>query len=57
MVTMQCSLQASVSVTGEFLLKFDLKNMMSTYTKDLLWGKWPKIARFQIKKLQIARVL
>ncbi len=54
---MQYTLQASVPFTGEFLPNFDLKNMISTYTKDLLWEKWPKFARFQIKKLQIARIL
>ncbi len=54
---MQYSLQASVSFTGEFWPNFELRNMISTYTKDLLWEKWPKFARFQIKKLEIARVL
>jgi hypothetical protein len=57
MGTMQYSLQASVSFTGEFWPNFELRNMISTYTKDLLWEKWPKFARFQIKKLEIARVL
>jgi hypothetical protein len=29
-----CSLQHSVSFTGKFWLNFDLKNMISTYTKE-----------------------
>jgi hypothetical protein len=26
--------------------KFNLKNMISTYTKDFPWKNWPKFARF-----------
>ncbi len=50
---MQYSLQAGVSFTGEILSNFDLKNMISTYTKDLLLEKWPKFATFQILKKKL----
>jgi hypothetical protein len=36
----------SVSCTGEFSPNFDPKNMISTYSKDFLWKKWPKFTRF-----------
>ncbi len=36
--------------TGEFLPKFDLKNMLSTYAKDFSWKILPKFARFQKEK-------
>jgi hypothetical protein len=29
----------SISFIGEFLPNFDLKNMISTYTKDFSWKK------------------
>ncbi len=32
---------------GEILPNFDLKNMISTYSKDSPWKKWPKFANFQ----------
>jgi hypothetical protein len=32
--------------TGEFLPDFDLKNMISTNTKDFSWKKSPKFAKF-----------
>jgi hypothetical protein len=32
----------SVSFTGEFSPNFDLKNLISTYTKDFSWGKKKK---------------
>jgi len=34
---------------GEISRKFDLKNMISTYTKDFSWRNWSKFARFQRK--------
>jgi hypothetical protein len=37
--------------TGEFLPKFDLKNMISTSAKDFSWEKLPKFARFQKEKI------
>jgi len=37
--------------TGEFLPKFDLKNVISTYAKDFSWEKLPKFARFQKEKI------
>jgi hypothetical protein len=42
---------------GEILPNFDLRNMISTYAKDFPWKKWPKFARFPIKKFQIIRFL
>ncbi len=36
----------SVSCRVEFSPNFDLKNMISTYSKNFLWKKWPKFARF-----------
>jgi hypothetical protein len=42
---------------GEILPNFDLKNMISSYTKDFPWKKWPKFVRFPIKKFQIIRFL
>jgi len=42
---------------GEILPNFDLKNMISTYTKDFPPKKWPKFIRFPIKKFQIIRFL
>ncbi len=38
--------------TGEFLPKFDLKNMISAYAKDFSWKILPKFARFQKEKIQ-----
>jgi len=38
--------------TGKLLPNFDLKNMISIYTKDFAWEKWPKFRRFGIKKFQ-----
>jgi len=32
---------------GEISSNFDFKNMISTYSKDFPWKKWPKFARFQ----------
>ncbi len=41
----------SVSLTYEFWPNFDLKNMISTYTKDFPWEKkWLKFAGFLIFK-------
>ncbi len=37
--------------TGEFLPKFDLKNMISTYAKDFSWKILPKFAIFQKEKI------
>jgi hypothetical protein len=31
---------------GEISPDFDLKNMISTYTKDFPWKKWAKIRQF-----------
>jgi hypothetical protein len=42
--------------TGEFLPKFDLKNMISTYAKDFSWKKLLKSARFQKEKIPNRRV-
>jgi hypothetical protein len=42
---------------GEILPNFNLKNMISTYSKDSPWKKWPKFARFPIEKFQIIRFL
>jgi hypothetical protein len=42
---------------GELLPNFDLKNMISIFTKDFSWEKWLKFKRSQIKKFQIANVL
>jgi hypothetical protein len=36
----------SVSFTGKFSPNFDLKNMITTYTKEFSQEKWPKFARF-----------
>jgi hypothetical protein len=47
----------SVFFTGELLPNFDLKNMISIYTKDFSWEKWLKFKRSRIKKFQIANVL
>jgi hypothetical protein len=35
---------------GEVLPNFDLKNMISTYTKDFPYKKWPKFTRFWKKE-------
>jgi hypothetical protein len=32
---------------GEISPNFDLKNMISNYTKGFPWKKWPNLARFQ----------
>jgi hypothetical protein len=34
--------------TGEFLPKFDLKNMISTYAKDFSWENLPKQCKMQL---------
>jgi hypothetical protein len=31
---------------GEILSNFDLKNIISIYTQDFPWQKWPKFANF-----------
>jgi hypothetical protein len=41
---------ASVSFTGEFSPNFDLKNMNSTYTKDLWKNNGPNSPDFKEKK-------
>ncbi len=42
------NMEHSVSLTGEFSPNFDLKNMISTYTKDFSWKKKrPKFADFE----------
>jgi hypothetical protein len=38
----------SVCFTDEFSPNFDLKNMISTYTKEFSWEKWLQFARFRI---------
>jgi hypothetical protein len=49
---------SSVSITGEFSPNFDLKIMISSYTKDFSWEKnGPTLPDFEFKKFQIARVL
>jgi hypothetical protein len=47
----------TVSFTGEFLPNLDLRNTISTYTKDFSHGNfWPKLANFcQISNFQITR--
>jgi len=40
----------NVSFTGDFSPNPYLKNMISTYTKDFPWKKWPKFIRFWKKK-------
>jgi len=40
----------SGSQFGKISPNFDLKNMISTYTMDFPWEKWPKFERFQKKK-------
>jgi hypothetical protein len=37
----------SVFFIGEFSQKFNLKNVMSTNTKDFSWEKWSKFAKFR----------
>ncbi len=49
------TLQDNISLIGEFPSHFNLKNMISTNTKDFSWEKWHKFARFQRKKFQISR--
>jgi hypothetical protein len=46
----------SGSQFGKFLPNFDLKNMISTYTMDFPWEKWPKFERFQKKKIQVHQI-
>jgi hypothetical protein len=36
---------------GEIWRNFKLKNMISTYPKDLSWKKWLIFTRFQRKKI------
>jgi hypothetical protein len=43
--------------TGEFSPNFDLKNMISTYTKDLSWKKNDLNSPDFREKFQIARFL
>ncbi len=44
--------RTNVSFNGNFLPKFDLKNMISTYTKDFSCGKkWPKFCQISIYKI------
>jgi hypothetical protein len=40
----------SVSFTGKFSPNFELKNMVSTYTKEFFMKKKSKISRFWKKK-------
>jgi hypothetical protein len=42
---------------GEIFPNFKVKNMTSTYTQVFSWKKWPKHAKSQRKKFQIARFL
>jgi hypothetical protein len=47
-----------VSFTGKFSPNFNVKNMISTYTKDFSWEKsGPNSPNFKLKKFQIAKVL
>jgi hypothetical protein len=39
--------KSSVSFTGEFSPNFDLKNMISPYTKDFSWKKNPNSPDFK----------
>jgi hypothetical protein len=43
-------LTSSVFSISKFLQKFDLKNVISTSTKDFSWEKWSKFAKFQKEK-------
>jgi hypothetical protein len=47
----QIYLASSVCFFGKISPNFDLKNMISTYTEDFPWKKWPKFARFSNKKV------
>jgi len=42
---------------GEFSQKFDLKNMISSNTKDFSWKNGPNSPNFEKKKIQIAKFL
>jgi hypothetical protein len=54
----ESQLLASVSCTGDFSPNFDLKNMISTYTKDFSWKtKEPNLPDFEDFFFQIARFL
>ncbi len=41
---------------GEFTQKYELKNVISTNTKELSWEKWSKFAKFRKKKKKIKTV-
>jgi len=43
-------LQTSVFVLGEILPNLELKNIISTYTKNFPEKNWPKFARFPKRK-------
>jgi hypothetical protein len=50
--------RTSVSFNGKFLPNFELKNMISTYTKDFSWEKTgPNLPDLNLWKFQIARAL
>jgi len=42
------SITGSVFFWGQISPDFDLKNMISTYTKDFPWEKWAKFAKKKI---------
>jgi hypothetical protein len=51
----QLDFEAVFFYLGEISPNFNLEKMISTYTRNFPWKKWPKFARFPKKEFQIAR--